>query len=349
MSDSERVHVDVSVALVTDDNQRVLLTFNDNWGMFTLPMTRRRRGRQQNEPTTRAAVRAAAEALGVPVRLVEQGPKRLPARLQSGRQLVDKVYTYSVYHIEPHPDFAGQLQVRQPHLWLSPHLILSGAYEPISESARIILREALDDFDIPTRVQHTSALVIKRDSPDRGRQFLVRWGPDWGYALPTKRWEPPASTQPVELASAAMAGADRVAREELGLEPATDTTLTPARSPELITHGVKSKTKGSPAFEMATQYIHSLFDASLRHPEKLRSDNPLAWVTQEEIQNRSTAGSDPAPDSSPEHAGPISRTVYEILLYLGEIAEIDSPPIGVDVTRLIERFEARLKGISHED
>ena len=40
MSDSERIHVDVSVALVTDDHQRVLVTFNDDWGMFTLPMTR---------------------------------------------------------------------------------------------------------------------------------------------------------------------------------------------------------------------------------------------------------------------------------------------------------------------
>ncbi len=44
MSDSERIHVEVAVALVADANQRVLLTLNAGWGSFTLPMTRRRRG-----------------------------------------------------------------------------------------------------------------------------------------------------------------------------------------------------------------------------------------------------------------------------------------------------------------
>jgi hypothetical protein len=348
MPDSERVHVDVAVALVTDDNQRVLSTFNDNWGMFTLPMTRRRRGSQGPEPRTRAAFRAAAEVLGTPVRLVEKGPQRVLGRLQSGRQLVDKIYTYNVFHVEPHPDFAGRLQLRRPHLWLSPHLMLSGAYEPISESARFILRGVLSDFEIPTRVQHTSALIIQRDDPERGRQFLVRWNRDWGYALPTKRWEPPAAAQPTDLASAALAGAERVAREELGLDPATDATPTPARSPELTTHGV-SATKGSPAFGMATQYIHSLFDARLRRPDKLHSDKPLAWVTQDEIHQGWTGGSQPAPNSSPQRAGRISRTVYEILQALGEIAEIDRPEVLEEIADLSKRIEARIRASSGED
>ena len=348
MSDSERMHVDVSVALVTDEHQRVLVTFNDNWGTFTLPMTRRRRGRHQNEPSTRAAIRAAAEALGVPVQLANQNSQRRAAFLQSGRQLVDKVYNYQVFHVEPHPDFAGSLQIRQPHLWLSPHLILSGAYDPISESARFLLKGVLKDFGIPARVQHTSVLIIHRDDPERGRQFLVRWGPSWGYALPTKRWEPPESTDPADLASAARAGAERVAREELGLEPTLDVVLTPARTSEFTTHGV-SESHGTPAFGAATQYIHSLFDARLRHAEKLRSDKPLAWVTLEEIHNFWTAGSHLAPDSSPEHAGKISRTVYEILLGLGEIAELDSPPVRKDAVDWIKQLEDRLKGMSQED
>jgi len=346
MSDSERAHVDVAVALVTDENQRVLVTLNENWGMFTLPMTRRRRGSQSPEPRTRAVLRAAVEALGVPVRLVEEGPQRVLGRLQSGRQLVDKIYTYNVFHVEPHPDFAGRLQIRQPHLWLSPHLILSGAYEPISESARFILRSVLNEFEIPVRVQHTSALVFQRDDPERGRQFLLRWNRDWGHALPTKRWEPPASTQPADRASAALAGAERVAREELGLDPATDVTLSPARAPEITTHGV-SATKGSPAFGTATQYIHSLFDARLRHPDKLHSDKPLAWVTQEEIHQFCTTGSHPAPDSRPVCSGQISRTVYDILRELGEIAEIDPPEVLEEVVDLSKRIEARLRATSH--
>jgi len=155
MTESERIHVNVSVAIVTDQNKQVLLTFDDNWGMFTLPMSRRRQGLQVKEPATRSVIRAAAEVLGVPVRLVDKdrGPKRVLARLESGRQLKDKVYTYDVYHVEPHPDFAGRLQIRQPFLWLSPHLVLSGAYEPISESARFVLRQVLSDFEIPARIQ----------------------------------------------------------------------------------------------------------------------------------------------------------------------------------------------------
>jgi hypothetical protein len=342
MADGERRHVDVAVALVTDENQRVLLTLNENWGMFTLPMTGRRRGSQGPEPRTRAALRAGVEALGVPVQLVEDGPRRVLGRLESGRQLVDKIYNYNVYHVEPHPDFVERLQVRQPHLWLSPHLILSGIYEPISESARFILRSVLDDFEIPARVQNTSVLIIERDDPDRGRQFLLRWDPDWGYALPAKRWEPPDLGNPDGLASAALAGAERVVREELGLDPATDAILTPARSPELTTHGV-SATKGSPTFGVATQYIHSVFDARIRRPDKLHSHEPLAWVTQEEIHQAWTAGSDPAVGSSPPRAGRISCTVYAILQELGAIAEIEPPDVLEDVVDLSNRIEARLR------
>ena len=191
MAGDDPMDVEVVVGLVTNPGRRVLLTFNERWGAFTLPMTRRRRGREGNEPLTRAAFRAAGEALGVPVRLVQDDPRRLAGRLQSARQMVDKHYRYDVFHVEPHPDFDDRLQIRQPHLWLSPHMVLAGAYEPISESARTILRGTLKDFGIPARVQHASVVIVHRDDPERGRQFLVRWDPDWGYALPAKRWDHP--------------------------------------------------------------------------------------------------------------------------------------------------------------
>src|SRR5262245_23810281 len=73
MTDGGRTQVEVAVALVTDPGQRVLLTLNEGWGAFTLPMTGRRRGAGGNEPWARAALRAAVEALGVPVRAVEGG------------------------------------------------------------------------------------------------------------------------------------------------------------------------------------------------------------------------------------------------------------------------------------
>ena len=45
---------------------------------------------------------------------------------------------------------------------------------------------------------------------------------------------------------------------------------------ECTTHGVSS-TGEMPAYGAATEYRHSLFEARLRHPEKLQSERPLAW------------------------------------------------------------------------
>ena len=84
MTESERIHVNVSVAVVTDQNKQVLLTFNDNWGMFTLPMARRRQGRMPGSP--RRGLRfVRRRRSGVPVRLVAEahGPKRVIARASS--------------------------------------------------------------------------------------------------------------------------------------------------------------------------------------------------------------------------------------------------------------------------
>jgi hypothetical protein len=320
MAESDRIHVDVAVALVTDQNQHVLLTLNESWGAFTLPMTRRRRSVESNEQPARAALRAAVEVLGVPVRLVEEGPRRLMGRLVSERQQVDKVYTYKVYHVEPHPDFVDRVQIRQPHLWLSPHLILSGVYEPISESARFILRGVLTDFKIPTRNQHTSVLIFQRQSPERGREFLVRWNPEWGYTLPAKRGGVSDPAVPEDQAAAALAAAARVASEELGLEPGTDVIISPAKSPVYTTHGVSAR-KDAPAFGSPTDYVHSLFDTELHHPEKLRSDRPLAWVTEEDVHCGWTTGSQGEPGALQDRSGRVSRTTYEILLHLGLIAE----------------------------
>jgi hypothetical protein len=340
-NESERIHVNVSVAIVTDHNKQVLLTLNDNWGMFTLPMARRRQGHHSREPATRAAVRAAAEAVGVPVRLVDEDQRasRVLARIESGRQLKDKFYTYDVYHLEPHPDFGDKLRIRQPHLWLSPHFILSGAYDPISESVRFILRGVLADFDIPARIQHTSALIIKRIDPERGLQFLMRRNPDWGFTLPAKRWQPNESARPEERRALALAAAERVAGEELGLSPATDVTLSPSRCALLTTHGI-SETKKFPAFG-ETNYVHHVFDASLHHPEKLQSERALAWVTPREIDYRWTAASHGEQRAPQAPSGRISRTAHEILLHAGMIPEYDDHEIDELANQIIARFNQR--------
>jgi hypothetical protein len=337
MSERSQTRVEAAVALVMNRNNEVLLVWNDLWGMFGPPMTKRRRGKLENEPMPRAAVRAAVEALGVPVRSVNEGQRRLAAELQSGRQLVVKNYNYDIYHIEPHPDFADRLCIRQPHLWLSPHQVLSGEYEPISESARVIVRAVLKHFEIPTRIQHTSVVVIQRKNLERGLQFLVRQSPNWGYTLPSKRWDPPESAKPEDLPALAQATAERVVREELGLEPAKDVTLTMARASEFCTHGI-SQTKDAPAHAAETDYVHSVFDANLRHPEKLRSDRALAWLTPEEIQYRWTAASHGEPGAPEGPQGQVSRTAYEILVHLGLVPEAEDPDIDELIIDTIAKY-----------
>jgi 8-oxo-dGTP pyrophosphatase MutT (NUDIX family) len=337
MSERDQPRVEAAVALVTNRSKQVLLVLNDLWSAFSPPMTKRRRGKLENEPMPRAAIRAAVEALGVPVRPVEGEHQRLAAPLQSGRQLVVKNYSFDIYHIEPHPHFADRLHIRRPHLWLSPHQVVSGEYGPISESARVIVRAVLKDFKIPARVQHTSALVFRRNHSERGLQFLLRQNPEWGYTLPTKRWDPPDNSKPEDLPALARAAAERAAREELGLEPAKDVTLTTARSAEFSTHGV-SESQGAPAHGAETDYIHSLFDAELRHPEKLKSDRALAWITPEEIQYRWTAAAQGEAGAPHGSSGRVSHTAYEILVHLGLTPEAEDPEIDALIKEQISEF-----------
>ena len=342
MVSDDPMNVEVVVSLVTNPSRRILLTFNERWGAFTLPMTRRRRGREGNEPLTRAAFRAAGEALGVPVRLVQEDSRRLAGRLQSGRQLVDKQYRYDVFHVEPHPDFDDRLRIREPHMWLSPHMVLAGAYEPISPSARTIVKGTLKDFGIPARVQHASVVILERDDPERGRQFLVRLGPRLGLC-------PAGQTvgvgglgncrTPVRRCPGG-GGASRPAGT--GADPNSDIVLNPARSTECTTHGVSS-TGEMPAYGAATEYRHSLFEARLRHPEKLQSERPLAWVTEEEIHNGWTTGSAGVRDAPSGFSAKISGTTEAILSHLGLIAEAVDPEVDQLAREWLETQESRLR------
>src|SRR5690349_20677798 len=112
--------VDVAVAVISDDKQRHLWVWNPKWGDFALPMTKLRRGPAGREGPRNAALRAGAEALGVPVRVLPR-TVRLPHRKDgfSGRQWAVRAYSYEVFGVEAHPDFAGR-EPRRPHLWLTP-------------------------------------------------------------------------------------------------------------------------------------------------------------------------------------------------------------------------------------
>jgi len=179
---------------------------------------------------------------------------------------------------------------------------VSGLLEPLSHSARDILRELIRHGLIPGRKQETSILIFTRDQAGK-HEFLLRWNPRWGYALPAKRKE---STED------ALAITQGVAREELGLDPSTDLTLSPAKVPQLQTSGI-TRTKDKPGYGAPTDYEHWIFDSTLHNPGKLQSAEPLAWVTEDEIHAGVTADEQTIPGSPPAKPHKISPTVFQVL------------------------------------
>ena len=300
--------VEVAVAVIMDEADQILWTWNEEWGTFTLPMTKIRAGKEMVEPARCAAVRAAAEALGVPVQVGSKPWTVIAAMRVSDRDYVVKHYTYHIFRAEAHPDYAAALCIRQPHIWLAAHVALSGVFEPLSHSAREILYNLAKQRLISGRKQETCVLILARDQNGK-REFLLRWNPNWGFALPAKRKAPEED---------ALAVAGRVASKELDLDPNTDVTLKPAKTPKIQTFGTSYTTK-KPGYGIPTDYDDWVFDAALNNPGKLQSAEPLAWVTKEEIQAGATATEHPVSASSRVPPGKISPTVFQILSTLDEI------------------------------
>lgn len=306
--------VEVAVAVIMDQAGRILWTWNEKWGTFSLPMTKIRQSKEMVEPARCAAVRAAGEALGVPVQVGK--PWTIIAGMNvSDRDCVVKHYTYHVFRAEAHPDYGASLCVRQPHIWLAAHVALSGLFEPLSKSASDIFRSLITQGLLSGRKQETCVLIFAQQR-DRTREFLLRWNPTWGYSLPAKRKAPEED---------ALALARRIASEELGLDPNTDVTLQPAKTPKVQTFGV-TPTKEKPGYGAATDYENWVFDATLHDPGKLQLDEHLLWVTEEEIRAGTTAVEQPAPESSTVPQGKISPTVFQILSALDDVPWVEYAP-----------------------
>lgn len=323
--------VPVAVALIINENSQVLWVLNARSGEFALPM--RAFDPESDGPgaARAAALRAGAQALGVPVRLVEGRSTHHEFPPSSTRRLLARHHAYDLFRVEPHPDFAGRTSIRRPHLWLNAHLSLAAEYEPLSVASKRIVFHMLDDFHIPVRLQHTSVLIVRRQCPERGPQFLLRWDPDWGYALPARRRD---ATEPTA------SGAERVAREELGLEPGRDVILAAAPVAEVRSH-VVSGTEGSPAYGAITDYVHAPFDAEVLHHDRLRSAQPLIWATADEIHAGLTTAAHAAGRSPRGKAGKVSTTVAELLEALDDIDEDLSADARRDLEDYIRRLESR--------
>ena len=133
----------IAVAYVVDPQGRLLLTWNEKWGAFTLPMTKLQSD-QPAETPEQAGVRAASEVLGVPTRVVPGKASKFARGLQKSPRDGDiKDYQYNVVPVEVHPDFASHISSK--HLvWAAIDKLQTGEYQPISKSVEALLRECIE-------------------------------------------------------------------------------------------------------------------------------------------------------------------------------------------------------------
>jgi hypothetical protein len=298
--------VTVAVALVNNSDRQYLWALNTLWGKFALPMTKQRRGPAGIEPPEQAAMRAAAEVLGVPVQAGACWPAAKVLEV-SGRDQTVKRYAYTVVRVEPHPDYPSEVRTGAPHLWLEAHQALSGEYRPLSQPCLDLLAKLLEEGLVPGRSQLSSTLVVRREHRGR-REFLLRWHPRWGYALPSKRR---SAREP------ARAAAERAIALELGLRPGRDVALTRAREPTLTLRDV-SASAGVPTF-----YAHALYEAALTDAARPESGEPLAWASGEEIASCTVRPTHRAVEGGDARPGQVSRTAARILTALGHLPESD--------------------------
>src|SRR5262249_33306113 len=117
-------------AVAITRGESILTIFNENWGGFSLPMSKGRIRPHPDDPFRiveeaphDTAIRAAVEALGRPL-----GPHELPQRHplhtldpfdQSGRDGVWKCYHYEVFQLELAPDETPRPLGGVPMAWMT--------------------------------------------------------------------------------------------------------------------------------------------------------------------------------------------------------------------------------------
>lgn len=296
MKDTDVPTLDVAVALILDADQRLLWCWNARWGAFAWPMTKLRPG----ESAKQAAERAGAEALGVPVVAGQLLPPRADLYV-SDRDRNVKLYRYHVCRVQPHDHYKDTAAPVVPHVWLTTSESLSGDFRPLSGPCVELAGQLQVDGLLPGRSQLTSTLIVSR-GPEDNPCFLLRWNEDWGYALPSKRRRNGEDVWEV---------AQRVASEELGLNPPAGLRLAPARPSTL------SLRDSSASAEVPTFYVHSLFRGTLEEGVSLRSSLPLVWVTVADVVKGQIDAPQAVPGSPPARPGKVSNTVYRILEALG--------------------------------
>ena len=141
--------IDVAAALVVRKDGRILTVFNEQWGGFTLPMTKRRIRSDEKTLWTHeeswedAAARAAVEVLGAPCFV---SPVKIPIKptpMISRRDGRVKRYNYRVFRVTFDSSGPSPIPGRDCVLaWLTPGQITAPpgkGLRPISSSAYLLV------------------------------------------------------------------------------------------------------------------------------------------------------------------------------------------------------------------
>jgi hypothetical protein len=116
-------------------------------------------------------------------------------------------------------------------------------------------------------------LVIQRKNKAGQQEFLLRSSESWGWALPMKLHRS-MSDKPSDLA-------EKIATDELSLDPVSQLKITAARVPSLCMYRTSRRVKER------SFYRHWLFDGKLARGAKPTSRDParkLIWATEDEIR-----------------------------------------------------------------
>lgn len=148
--------VDVAVTLILDGNA-LLLVYNEKWGAFTLPMTKRKRpeppgsvDESDGEDWLDAAARPVVECLGRPSRPQRVLDDFLPEGHFSRRRQTQAIYRYKVFKVAF--EKGDQVIAQAPTVWLTASEILKGELRPISPTAIDIIKykDILESLGFPT-------------------------------------------------------------------------------------------------------------------------------------------------------------------------------------------------------
>ncbi len=137
--------IDVAVTLIRNAKNEVLLVYSEEWGSYTLPMTKRRQPSPGDTETAgeaedwlNAAARNVVECLGRPAIPVPVLKTPVPESHFSQREQISKNYLFHVFE-ERFDESLDCVIAKNPYVWVLPDQILKRLIRPLSHTAHDLI------------------------------------------------------------------------------------------------------------------------------------------------------------------------------------------------------------------